>query len=190
MRNVWLVTACEKCGNDLYSLFSWFHGTGRDWIPFSKVPVNCLNQEISFQLSVSALCASSTTAATKQQTCRQSALGLQSLVLRFHILHIEWVWVGMVLARDSRALSQLIPIFRKDKCYLLEFLAVACQAGEMQSRWGDVTLARPGWCGGLGLPQSSSNLMTSACQESKRAAWEERNLLLSAGLYGAFTEHP
>lgn len=138
---------------------------------------------------LSQLSASSTTAATKQQTCRQSASGLQSLVLRFHILHIKWVWVGLVLARDSHALSQLIAIFRKDKCFLPEFLAVACWAGKMQGRWGDVTLARPGWCGGLGLPQSNNNLMTGACQESKRAAWEERNPLLTASLYGALTEH-
>lgn len=157
------MTACEKCGNDLCSIFSWFHGRGMDWIPFSKAPGNCLNQEISFQLSVSALCASPTTSATKQQTCRQSALGLQSLVLRFQILHVKWVWVGMVLARHSHALPQLMPIFRKDRCFLPEFLAVACQAGEMQGRWGDGTLARPGWCGGLGLPQSRSNLMTAAC---------------------------
>lgn len=47
---------------------------------------------------------------------------------------------------------------------------MACQAGEVQGRWGDMTLARPGWCGELGLPQSDSNLMTAACQESKRAA--------------------
>lgn len=105
---------------------------------------------------LSQLSASSTTAATKQQTCRQSASGLQSLVLRFHILHIKWVWVGLVLVRDSYGLSQLIAIFRKDKCFLPEFLAVARQAGKMQGRWGDATLARPGWCGGLGLPQRNN----------------------------------
>lgn len=142
------MTAYEKCGNDLCSVFSWFQGKDREWIPFSRAAANSPNQEMSFWLSVSALCASSTTAATKQQTWRQSALGLQSLVLRFHILHIKWVWVGLVLARDSHALSQLIPIFRKDVSYQssLQWLArqEKCKADGVMWPW-------QGWAGMEGL---------------------------------------